>query len=367
MRRLALLAAVVLALSAGTASALPIPPVPPGAHFGGPSINNAQVTGTNSPNRSEVTAQVKGTDLGIMVEGPEGDVLMFFGDTFGPGWGGHGSAGTPEQHGWRSQTLARSSDDNLADGLAIHSWSRDGGELLHSAKGGNEVTVIPTGAVVVGERVWASLMSVRFWGPQAGQWTTNYNGLAYSDNNGETWQWAYGTGWWNDGAGSSNFQMATLERRGDYIYIFGTPAGRGGHVRVARQAVSQWPNMATVEYWNGSTWIAGNPSAAAPTVHSGELCVKYSEYLGRWVMLSTVCGSGGTGACEGWMRTAANPQGPWSAHTVVATAAAHPGFYAPYIHPRSAANPNEDDLYYVYSLWGPYQVYLAKTDLDGAP
>ena len=58
---------------------------------------------------------------------------------------------------------------------------------------GPEVTIIPTAGVSVpynnayGARQYMSFMSIRSW-DTPGRWTTNYSGIAYSDDNGQTWR-----------------------------------------------------------------------------------------------------------------------------------------------------------------------------------
>ena len=79
------------------------------------------ITGAESINETEARYQIKGTDLGIMWTDERGQILAAFGDTFGAGWGGSSSGfGDPATNDWRSNTLARSSDRNPADGMSFN-------------------------------------------------------------------------------------------------------------------------------------------------------------------------------------------------------------------------------------------------------
>jgi hypothetical protein len=105
--------------------------------------------------------------------------LVAFGDTFGRGWtgtgtGSGGGGGDPAVIDWRSNTLARSSDRNPADGMSFNDFVTDrpghAKELLPSLKqDGVEMTKIPTGGVNVGGRNYLAYMSVRSF-TQPGHW-----------------------------------------------------------------------------------------------------------------------------------------------------------------------------------------------------
>jgi hypothetical protein len=152
---------------------------------------------------------IGGTDLGIMWDNGikdnpatpinEHQVLMAFGDTF---------SGTGQTGYWRSNVLLRSIDQNPADGLSVVPVSNGtvfGGSSTGNpanqfivTKGaylgpsGSEVTLIPTSGISVpyavssyGTRQYVTFMSVKSW-DSPGRWTTNYAGIAYSDDNGQT-------------------------------------------------------------------------------------------------------------------------------------------------------------------------------------
>ena len=213
-------------------------------------------------------------------------------------------------------------------------------------------------------------------------------------------------------AGSQNFQQAAyvLEPQDQvapggtqYLYAFGTPSGRAGSAYLSRVPASDVTDLSKYEYWDGSTWVADKPAVAAPIIgdstHStglfgflkdwannpkvlggnlaglfgaktggnvGEMSVQYNDYLQKYVMLY----ADGQNNVE--MRTADQPEGPWSAPVTIATSAQYPGLYAPMIHPWSGTgkltdsngNPDVNNLYWNMSLWGDYNVVLMQTDLS---
>jgi hypothetical protein len=163
-----------------------------GAFVASPATMVGAVTGRASDNRTDERWQIKGTDLGVLWEGSSGDIMAAFGDTFGRRWTGHGSTDTPAVNGWRSNTLARSQDRDLTDGMTVDRFTADAAhprvarELLTSRKiEGDEMTVIPTAGIAVGSRDYVLYMSVQRW-IDHGEWTTNGSGIAWSDDGGET-------------------------------------------------------------------------------------------------------------------------------------------------------------------------------------
>lgn len=333
----------------------------PGPTVPGPSLAEqvAKLTGYDSVNQTDTRYQVMGTDLGAMWDNGSGQILMAFGDTFGKGHVGGGQFGED----WRSNTLARSSDRNLADGMHFDDMVVDrpghAKELLASKKiDHDEITVIPNSGVSVGSRQYLHYFSQNHWGP----WNTNDGGIAYSDDNGETWtksdvRWENSAPRWD-----RCFQIGSLLRHDGYVYLFGTGSGRFYDIRLARVPEGKVLDMAAWRYWNGATWTRQEsdaiPVVAAP---SGELSVLYNAYLDRWVMMYL-----DEYRAAIVMREARSLTGPWSGQRVVVrggTGGEYPGLYAPFMHPWSAAS-GEPDLYFAMSWWPPYNVYLMRTRLD---
>ncbi|TFV58373.1 DUF4185 domain-containing protein [Mycobacterium sp. PS03-16] len=319
---------------------------------------------------------ISGADLGIMWDnggsGSNRQVLVAFGDTFG-------NCSLPDQE-WRKNTLFRTADQNLADGMAIPNprpGDRYGGspvtaerpnfsrQVIASLKlAATEVTVIPTAGISVGTRQYVNFMSVSQWGAP-GQWSTNFSAVAVSDDNGETWTvptTSIRPSWFNTVPGvpfvwgDQNFQMGAYLRHNGYVYAYGTGAGRGGMPFLSRVSETAVADKSAYEYYTPFGWLRGFPFLAIQVVWApgSEMSVAWNEHLGKFVMLYTNTVSNVV------MRTADKPEGPWSSAKTVVTSAAFPGgIYAPYIHPWSTG----EDLYFTLSRWSDYSTMLMHTTL----
>ncbi len=384
---------------------------------------------------------VAGTDLGIMWNSGYTDpvtgkpiIYTLFGDTYSePGMAGD----------WRNNVLFRTADTDLSNGLQfsdalIHAgagpgvpgtptWYGTGGDRAGAAQiiydpgqdglFGRTYTMIPTSAIAIekagaegGYRQYATVMSIRTW-DNPGSWTTNYSGIAYSDDGGKTWtvdpDTIRSSGWFRAGPayvpGDEHFQQNALVMSDDptdpYVYVYGTPSGRQGSAYVARVEKDQITNLDAYEYWAGEDssgagqWVTGDPSAAEPVFGSSrtdflptvyrvadfftfglftkiangiwvgglptngnvsEMSVQYNEYLGKYVVLYT---DGGNNVV---MRVSDSPQGEWSDTTTLVNnnLTSNTGMYAPMVHPMSGtdyfnkvdANGNviEDNSQYLY-------------------
>ncbi|MDX8446064.1 DUF4185 domain-containing protein [Mesorhizobium captivum] len=311
-----------------------------------------QVTGKNSRNDTAARWGVYGTDLGHMFWHRD-RLYMVFGDTFGAG--GFGGKN------WRSNVMARIADPDPRHGFPFESMitGPDGAakELIRSRKiDGDEKTVIPTQGISLGGRIYLHYMSVRHWGLTGGNWTVGHSGLAYSDDDGQTWAAPAGATW-REACGFE--QVAFIMAKDGFLYSFGIPEGRFGGVRLRRVGREHILTPDAYEYWDGTKWEA-DPKTAAVVVPApaGELSVAWSEPHHRWLMMyldetrrAVV------------LRTATTLTGPWSDAQEVVTADQYPGLYAPYIVPGTEI---DGDLYYTMSQWGPYNVFLMHTSLEPA-
>ena len=320
-----------------------------------PAVVVSQMTGPGSLSDTDTTWRVTGTDLGIMWDNGSGEILTAFGDTFGD-WGGPGGGGGD----WRSNVLLRSSDADLSDGMVFDSAVEDApghaGEIIPSLKiNGEEMTTIPTAGIEVGGRQYLAFMSVRQWGPP-GEWDTNFSRIAYSDDNGETWNSTDGPEWANTADGEHPLQMVAFSKHDGYVYMYGTPNGRLGAVHVARVPDADILDKDAYTYWDGTAWSPGDGTNATEIVPpaAAELSVQYNEYTGRWLMMYL------DGNLDVVLRTADAPQGPWSEGQVAASFADYPGLYGGFMHPWSEG----DDLYFALSQWDPYNVFLMKVELN---
>ena len=304
----------------------------------------------NPPSRNGVY----GTDLGHMFV-QNGQLKMVFGDTFG------GPAATDfysvTHSDWRSNVMGvASASASPANGIPFTSMITDrtnhAKELLSSKKiDGNEMTVIPTYGIAVGNRAYLYYMSVRKWGIP-GQWTLNNSGIAYSDNGGATWTKS-STQW----SGSSNFGQVALVNQGGYVYVYGIPGGRYGGLKLARVPQGSVLTKSAYQYWNGTTWVTGDEYAAKTIVPGpvGELSVQYNSYYKKWIMMYLV-----DSTQEIVLRTADSLTGPWSDAQVVADSSKYPQLYAPYIVPTALSGK---DIWFTMSMFGPYNVSMMHTSL----
>jgi hypothetical protein len=408
------LAATPLA-AAAVANPINVPNFPlPGTQFSPSTSFVNWVTGnyqTGDPLMADTANRfgIWGTDVGVswdngMVDNPttpydEHQILMAFGDTFsGPNMTGV----------WRYNTLLRSSDTNLADGIDVPAGEWFNGNMFGGAPLSNptfarpiitratglpgSVTLIPTAGISVptpgtqfGVTQYVNFMSVSQWGA-AGSWTTNYSGIAYSTDNGENFTIApssirYNNPW----SGDQNFQQGAFVRPGDgYVYTYGTPNGRQGAAYVSRVAEKDILDLTKYEYYSkgsaggwfgiGATpagWFKNNPGAATPVFGAeggacgataagntvSELSVQYNKQLKKYV---TLYGDQNNSIV---MRTSDTPQGGWSAAKVLMTQQPG-GIYAPMMNPWSPSTLGTgSDLYWNLSLYSEYNVMLVKTDL----
>ncbi|MGC0143248.1 DUF4185 domain-containing protein [Pseudactinotalea sp. Z1732] len=313
----------------------------------------AKITGPGSINDTDSRWNVGGTDLGLMWDNGAGQIMFAIGDTFATA-----PAGGPD---WRSNGLLRSSDADFTTGMMLDSAVLDGdgdaAEIIPSLKDpGTEHTTIPTAGIAVGDTQYLAFMSVRQWG-EPGEWDTNYSRIAYSEDNGETWNDTDGPEWTNTEAGDNNFQMVSFVRgQGDgYIYMHGTPNGRLGAAQVARVPEEEILDKDSYTYWDGAGWAPEETAAVdvvAPNV--SELSVQYHEHSGQWLMMYL------NEEVDVVVRTAPAPEGPWGQAQIVASFADYPGLYSPYMHPWNEG----PTVHFMMSLWEPYNIYQLAFDLD---
>ena len=319
---------------------------------------------------------ISGTDLGIMWD--NGDpanhqVLMMFGDTYG-----YCSASNQQ---WRYNTMLRTSDRTLSHGVSVPNGSPSNPysgspewqpnlakQVIPTIRWAQpEKGIIPTSGISVGKTQYASFMSIRSW-DSAGSWTTNYSGIAVSNDNGQNWG-VYPTSIRPMAPGNvpqvqyvpgnENFQQGAFLKGNDgYIYSYGTPPGRSGSGYISRVPANFLPDLTKYQYWSNDSqsWVPNNPGAASPVIPGpvGEMSVQYNTYLKQYLVM--YCNN----MSDVVFRTSPTPVGPWSPERLVVSAMQFPGgVYAPYLHPWSTGR----DLYFNLSLWSAYNVMLLHTVL----
>ncbi len=322
----------------------------------------ARLTGAESINNTPAVG-IGGTDLGHMVV-HQGRTFFLFGDTF--------SGSTPDEGGhWRWNTLAWSSDPTPADGILFDGWITGGGGLARQVIRSNymnPITEIPTGAISLGDRIYAWFMSVNWWGPP-GQWTINYAGLAYTEDDGQSFTVVPEFRL----PGNTNFGMVAASLRTDlpagqdpHVYVWGTPSGRLGGIKLARVLPAEIADATAYQYFGGLSagqpvWVQHETSApliVPPTV--GELSVMYNSAARRWTMLYF-----NHSLYRIEVRQSRTPWGPWSNAISVVPGYAYPGLYGSYMNPLYVENHGQT-VYFTMSLWQPYDVFLMRLRLKVA-
>jgi D-arabinan endo alpha-(1,5)-arabinofuranosidase len=374
-RPIAVLAAlVVVCLVAAPASAQ------------GPTVDHdntgvvGKVTGPGPLNFTDVRWNVLGTDLGSMFEF-NGRTYMVFGDTFGRPQEGDVQAipgqerSSPEMYAdWRSNTIAwLTPDSNPEIGPRIEGMFTDPAnplrarELLPSAKQtctGTEAfceqTVIPTYGFAVGSRMYLHYISIKkFEYPGPLDYGSNYSGIAWSGDGGNTWTKDPFTRWPN----TSDFALVAATRTGGDVYLFGIPSGRFGDVKLARVKEDKVLRKSAYRYWDGRGWSSREDSAAVVAGGPvGEPSVQWNSYFGKWLMTYLEIKEPPNGRIA--LRTADCLTGPWSDPQTVVTSEEYPSLYGPFIPPRWNDGPN---MYFALSIFLSYNVYWVKAPLTGEP
>jgi len=211
-----------------------------------------------------------GTDLGIPVRQPDGQIAYIFGDTFeNDGVGGPG---------WRSPVLLRSAPGGLAAGIEFTGAA--GGQyakqILDYEHNDVHSTWLPTDAITIGDRMYLHYMVNKGLG------NVIWSEIAYSDDNGENWV-SSGTSWAGD-EDLSLRQLWTWERGGDgYVYTMSTAFTRDRGIILHRVPEDQLLVKAAYEPWGfAGEWAWGNPATEVLTGKFGELCLRRVE--DRWVL-----------------------------------------------------------------------------------
>lgn len=319
------------------------------------------------------SVDICGTDIGTMTE-LDGRIYFAFGDTFG-----YDGENCPKfGPNWRSNTLGVSSDLDPSDGVVWDWWltGRDGkataiteGAHQPAFTGENgEQTRIPTAMVAVNEHLYLHYMSIHGFAPRGGEWTCNYSTFVYSDDLGESWHESAE----RIGDRDANFNMLALtaergagNEAGAHVYALGTPCGRYGGVKVARFPKDEILNPVAWEYVTALTaaehpvWSRERADAIevipAP---AGEASLLWNPHLDRWMYTYL---NEDTASLE--LREAQYPWGPWSAPHTLVTARDFPQLYGAFMTPSYLQN-NGRTLYFIMSLFGPYNTFLMEATLE---
>ncbi len=332
---------------------------------------HSKVTGNDSINKTLDRFGIGGTDLGIPIY-DKGILYVIFGDTFS-------SVGKHEE-GWRSNVIGISKLENLKEeGIRFERFitdKKDGyaKEIIPSKKKPNEdhdeVTSIPTGAIVVDGHMYIYYMSVRHWGAP-GYWDVNFNRVMKSSQNKEKWEKVPQLIW--DEEMAPNFaQIFPVEDKKDSnnIYLFGLRGGRQSYPRLARVSKNNIEIFDEYEYYigkdknnqaifkKGETGLAllkDNQEAVLFHDQCAEISVMYNDYLKKWMAFYL---SEKEKAIV--YKTADEITGPWSNPQIIVSSEEIELLYGSFVHEVLSEN-NGEVIYMLISQWLPiYNVSLLE-------
>lgn len=309
-------------------------------------------------NRTDLKYNVGATDLGIVWEMAANKFGIFFGDTYGADFKPNYLAPGPNGSAWRSNVVLFSSDTDLSNGITIDGASTDGVQAkeicfsAHNTSGSGDFTSIPTAAIHADGADYVHYMNIKTWDG----WVTNYSSLYKSTDGGDNWERVNSVNF----SGESNFGQCGYYNDDGTIYMMGTKSGRDDIPYLARFKENDIENPDKYEFWNGFGWVYGKESAAAPLFNDkvGELSFSYLPELRKWVLLYF-----NGPRYEISFRYADNPTGPWSEPAQVAGGREWPQLYGSFIHPLSKKGTT---LYFIMSMWLPYNTYLMSIDLKAS-
>ena len=320
-----------------------------------------------SPNNTGPDFDVYGTDLGLMWHMKGKCVGLFFGDTSGEGFvvnknGGNGS-------NWRSNVLAFSSDVDLADGLQIDSMALDNTgkarEICAGAKANPKVyqTSIPTSAIRIGKTDCVHFMNIYDWGAPHGRWLTNYSSIYTSVDDGYSWNRCEEVTFNSD----SHFSQIAYAKRKGWVYMLGTQAGRGDAAYLARFRERDLLDMRRYEYWNNEQhmWISGDENMATPILESpvGEASLLWHKKFKCWILTYNYDPNYDETPLtdkHAILYCTSKDLIHWSDPKVLVDAADYPALYCAYMHPLK---DNDEKLWFIMSMWGPYNTFLMSADI----
>ncbi|MCF0175577.1 MAG: DUF4185 domain-containing protein [Bacteroidales bacterium] len=316
-----------------------------------------------NPNHTQTNWNVGGTDLGIIWEMSKGGYGVAFGDTFNTySMGGD----------WRSNVIGFSDNTDLDNGLKFYGMMVDEGrpnraKPIMERENYYNFTYIPTAAISLNGKDYVHIM---YWQVGGGLVEKDYSAYWVSGDGCKTW--SRGS---LQFAADSYFGMVGLAKRpGDeYCYMIGTKTGQWGAnadgyrkspAKLARFKHSDILDKSKYEFWNGGKrkWVVGKEQEATTIIDGtiGELGVIWLEDAQRWLVMYfneakyAIC-----------YRSAAMITGPWSTERKLCDgrATGYNQLYGSYPHPASSKG---DYIYWNMSLWGPYNVFFMRSEIDYA-
>lgn len=323
------------------------------------SLALTRITGADMPQTTRFG--VYGTDLAIPYVLENGHSIGYWlGDTFT-------EADPNDLHsgpGWRSPVMLRSGqmpragqpiEFDSAAGLAGEGIAPE--VMYNGHRSGGEYTVIPTDGISfpeTGHHIM-SYMSIREWSngtTNDPEWKTNYAGLAWSPDGNRFYR--MGPIWRETPEHDSPFQMWSMQREGDFVYMISVRAGRrpssDGPMALFRVPWNQMLTLSEYQCWNGTGW--GEKCTPILTGSFGEPSLRRLKG-GVWAMsyLDVTRPEGPSIVTR--FTTSPLPTDGWSEPKVQVTPAQVERGYGGAIHPWSTP----ENLFLVVSTFQPGKSY----------
>lgn len=331
---------------------------PPPGGIDPDSLNSDQLrwlqslAGSGDPKTGQGGAGVPNTDLSIMGMTPDGRLFTIQGDT-GVGMGEGGGPGPRAPQGGHNNIVYWKMDEHgkwVVDEVVNDPFPNSPGLLPGQPP---DISTIPTSTFNDGNTMYTSVMNVKNW--DDGTWQTRSSQLYKSMDGGRTWEPIKPLVWTNTGAAHDQpFQVQSFAPNDDgYVYMYGTQDGRANDgMHVARVPVGDIENPSKYQYWNGSSFDAGqNPNTspaimAPPAGYTGVGEPNVHFYDNKALMTFN--------DDKGNLFTSSSTDGVnWSPPQLVTS---QPGAYVVFQSPLSGGDSIDASV----SLWNPYGTQLVQ-------
>ena len=297
-------------------------------------------TGTDSQSCKEF--YVCGTDLGIPVKLNDGSTAYLFGDTLAVA-GPHLELPPGVDH-YRAQAMLISNTIPIAGESIIfdRAIGLDGSGIAPDLFGWGHT--VSDGVAIPGtDNIAVSYQDIKGGQPY---WKTDQAGIAWSANGGNNFE-LIGPIWENNEDNTDPYQMWSMQRDGEWVYIVSTRAGRQpGPMMLFRVPVDQMLEKDAYKYWDGEDWGEQNDAQAIMNGHFGEPSMrKLSD--GTWVLAYADYNGYPKIVTQTLENSDDGPTGVWSEPKIQLTWHDLPFLYGGFIHPDSTP----DNLILMVSSW----------------
>lgn len=288
--------------------------------------------------------------------------------------------------------LAQTADQEPTDCLDL-TWQiqPDAGPRYFFPKTGNmddgTKSTVPGGGISINNIIYVFLQDITHWADwnEGGDNVTHGRSiLIKSVDNGKTfeepWRWEIDNKFVNI---APILGPHPSDPAKEVVYLVGSGTYRAAPVYLAYVEKENLENRSQYKYFSGwqnqaPIW-SSNESEARPIVDdvkAGEISVRWNNYLDKYLLAFFDYNSGDSA----YLRSAEKPWGPWSEPQLVysgnqrydwyqsySTKSGKTAYwgtpYGFYLLPERYNKANDQIIYWVLSLWTPYNIYLMETDL----